>query len=37
MERRQAVAHGVATAVHAVRSGDHHGGSASVSVSEDRS
>jgi type IV secretion system protein TrbL len=37
MERRQAVAHGVSTAVHAVRSGDHHGGSASVSVSEDRS
>lgn len=37
LERRQAVAHGVATAVHAVRSGDHHGGSASVSVSEDRS
>ncbi|MFZ4165444.1 P-type conjugative transfer protein TrbL [Brevundimonas sp. NPDC058933] len=37
MERRQAVAHGVATAVHAVRSGDHSGGSASVSVSEDRS
>ncbi|MEN5113234.1 P-type conjugative transfer protein TrbL [Brevundimonas diminuta] len=37
MERRQALAHGVSTAVHAVRSGDHHGGSASVSVSEDRS
>lgn len=37
MERRQAVAHGVATAVHAVRSGDHSGGSASVSVSEDPS
>lgn len=37
MERRQAVAHGVATAVHAVRAGDHHGGSASISVSEDRS
>ena len=37
MERRQAVAHGVATAVHAVRLGDSNGGSASVSVSEDRS
>ncbi len=37
MERRQAVAHGVSTAIHAVRSGDHHGGSASISVSEDRS
>ncbi|MEN5229773.1 P-type conjugative transfer protein TrbL [Brevundimonas naejangsanensis] len=37
MERRQALAHGVSTAVHAVRSGDHHGGSAPVSVSEDRS
>lgn len=37
MERRQALARGVSTAVHAVRSGDHHGGSASVSVSEDRS
>ena len=37
MERRQAVARGVSTAIHAVRSGDHHGGSASISVSEDRS
>lgn len=37
MERRQAVAHGVSTAIHAVRAGDHRGGSASISVSEDRS
>lgn len=37
MERRQALAHGVAGALHAVRSGDRPGGSASVSVSEDRS
>ena len=37
MERRQAIAHGVSTAIHAVRAGDHRGGSASISVSEDRS
>lgn len=37
MERRRAVAHGVSTAIHAVRAGDHRGGSASISVSEDRS
>jgi len=37
MARRQALAHGVQTAIHAVRSGDRPGGGASVSVSEDRS
>lgn len=36
MARRQALAHGVQTAIHAVRSGDRPGGGASVSVSEDR-
>jgi type IV secretion system protein TrbL len=37
MEARQAVAHSVSTAIHAVRAGDHRGGSASISLSEDRS
>ncbi|WP_271145921.1 P-type conjugative transfer protein TrbL [Brevundimonas sp. NIBR10] len=37
MARRQALAHGVQTAIHAVRTGDRPGGGASVSVSEDRS
>jgi type IV secretion system protein TrbL len=37
MARRQALGHGVQTAIHAVRSGDRPGGGASVSVSEDRS
>jgi type IV secretion system protein TrbL len=32
----QAVSHGLSTAAHAVRSGDHGGGSTSVSLSEDR-
>lgn len=35
LARRQAIARGVSTAVHAVRSGDHGGGGASVSLSED--
>ncbi len=37
MARRQALAHGVQTAIHAIRSGDRPGGGASVSVSEDKS
>jgi type IV secretion system protein TrbL len=37
MARRQALAHGVQTAIHAVRSGDRPGGGALVSLSEDRS
>ena len=36
MAQRQALGHGVQTAIHAVRSGDRAGGGASVSVSEDR-
>lgn len=36
MARRQAVGQGVQAALHAVRSGDRGGGSASISVSEDR-
>lgn len=36
LERRQAIARGVFAAAHAVRSGDHGGGGASVSLSEDR-
>ena len=36
MAQRQAVGHGVQTAIHAVRSGDRPGGGVSVSVSEDR-
>jgi type IV secretion system protein TrbL len=36
MEAFQAVSHGVGLAVHAVGSGDHGGGSASVSLSEDK-
>lgn len=36
MAQRQALGHGVQTAIHAVRSGDRPGGGASVSVSEDR-
>ena len=36
MERRQALAHGLSTAAHAIRSGDQGGGSTSISVSEDR-
>ena len=34
--RHQAMSHGIAAAAHAVRSGDHGGGSASVSLSEER-
>lgn len=37
LARRQALGHGLQTAIHAVRSGDRPGGGASVSVSEDRS
>jgi type IV secretion system protein TrbL len=36
-QRRQQAAHGVSVAAHALRSGDHSGGSAAVSLSEDRS
>lgn len=36
MRRNQAMSHGVSAAAHAVRSGDHGGGSTSVSLSEDR-
>jgi len=36
MRRHQAISHGVTAAAHAVRSGDHSGGSTSVSLSEDR-
>jgi type IV secretion system protein TrbL len=36
MRRHQAMSHGVSAAAHAVRSGDHGGGSTSVSLSEDR-
>jgi type IV secretion system protein TrbL len=35
MRRHQAISHGVSAATHAVRSGDHGGGSTSVSLSED--
>jgi type IV secretion system protein TrbL len=35
MRRHQAMSHGVTAAAHAVRSGDHGGGSTSVSLSED--
>jgi type IV secretion system protein TrbL len=35
MRRHQAISHGVSAAAHAVRSGDHGGGSTSVSLSED--
>jgi type IV secretion system protein TrbL len=36
MRRHQAINHGVSAAAHAVRSGDHGGGSTSVSLSEDQ-
>jgi type IV secretion system protein TrbL len=36
MRRHQAMSHGISAAAHAVRSGDHGGGSTSVSLSEDR-
>ncbi|MCI3132852.1 P-type conjugative transfer protein TrbL [Phenylobacterium aquaticum] len=36
-QRRQQAAHGASVAAHALRSGDHSGGSAAVSLSEDRS
>ena len=36
LRRHQAISHGVSVATHAVRSGDHGGGSTSVSLSEDR-
>jgi type IV secretion system protein TrbL len=36
MRRHQTISHGVSAAAHAVRSGDHGGGSTSVSLSEDR-
>jgi type IV secretion system protein TrbL len=36
LRRHQAVSHGVSVATHAVRSGDHGGGSTSVPLSEDR-
>jgi type IV secretion system protein TrbL len=35
MRRHQAMSHGISSTVHAVRSGDHAGGSTSVSLSED--
>ena len=34
MRRHQAMSHGISAAAHAVRSGDHGGGSTSVSLSE---
>ena len=36
MRRQQAMSHGVSAALHAVRSGDHGGGSTSVNLKEDR-
>jgi type IV secretion system protein TrbL len=36
MRRQQAISHGVSAAAHAVRSGDHGGGSPSVDLKEDR-
>ena len=36
MRREQAISHGVSAAAHAVRSGDHGGGSTSVDLKEDR-
>jgi type IV secretion system protein TrbL len=36
MRRQQAISHGVSAAAHAVRSGDHGGGSASVDLKENR-
>ena len=36
MRRHQAMSHGISAAAHAVRSGDHGGGSTSVSLSEER-
>src|SRR5882672_3365765 len=36
MRRQQAIRQGVSTAVHAIRSGDHSGGSTSVNLKEDR-
>jgi type IV secretion system protein TrbL len=36
MRRHQAMSHGISAAAHAVRSGDHGGGSTSFSLSEDR-
>lgn len=36
MRRHQAITHGISAAAHTVRSGDHGGGSTSVSLSEDR-
>jgi type IV secretion system protein TrbL len=36
MRRHQAVSHGISAAAHAVRSGDHSGGSTAVSLSQDR-
>jgi type IV secretion system protein TrbL len=36
MRRHQAIHHGISAAAHAVRSGDHGGGSTSISLSEDR-
>jgi type IV secretion system protein TrbL len=36
MRRHQAMSHGISAAAHAVRSGDHGGGSTSISLSEDR-
>lgn len=35
MQRKQAFQHGVSTAAHSVRSGDHGGGSMSVSLNQD--
>jgi type IV secretion system protein TrbL len=37
MKRSQTLNHGVSAAAHAVRSGDHGGGGASVDVSEGKS
>ena len=36
LRRQQAMSHGVSAAVHAIRSGDHGGGSTSVDLKEDR-
>ncbi len=37
LENAQAISHGVSTAAHSLRSGDHGGGSAAIALSEDRS
>jgi type IV secretion system protein TrbL len=36
MHRQQAISHGATSAAHAIRSGDHGGGSTSIILKEDR-